>query len=106
MTAERDAYREEARDYHEREVQRFMRLLDGQVTSDHLTITLSGPQGCGKTRFAEALRNILRRFGATVQGEGCDEHPGSLMKDIVGDGTGYHVKDATPATTTTERGRG
>lgn len=29
VTAERDAYRQEARDYHEREVQRFRRLLDG-----------------------------------------------------------------------------
>lgn len=40
-----------------------------QAVPDHLTITITGPQGCGKTLLATRFRHAFKMWGAEVEGD-------------------------------------
>lgn len=51
-----------------RKLRHIERIVETETTDpDHLTITITGPQGCGKTRMARHLRSWLRNNGASVE---------------------------------------
>jgi len=58
-----------------------------QAVPDHLTITITGPQGCGKTRFANGLKTLMLNIGASsvdgAKDEGLAGSPRFLMEPAI-----------------------
>lgn len=61
------------------------RLKRGPETKSpaNLTITLTGPQGCGKTRMADVLRGVMGRVGALNYDVPVTGGYGSVLESIV-----------------------